>query len=331
MLDSMERLTILRRGLGRDSIAMLCLLFDRGWIAAGGEPVHAKDVDAVVFTDTGAEWPSTYALISRIRAMCAARGIRFVAQMKPPEEQWKTHLERRTVGQRGGQPWRLDASGTIEEKAARGYYHLRAPIMADYSSKGTIVAFSDASCTANHKIAPNRALIDDLSVERFGLNNRQWSALVAAGRRLPHRVLLGIAADEADRAISGSGPLYEENLYPLVEMGICKSDEAAILRRFFLDGVQKSGCVMCKFAPLSWYWALSEMEPEQFEAVGAYEARALEHNPRLLIFPKRGLPVREAVRQWRIENPDATIDAVLAKDYKRCDRPGATRSDAEAA
>lgn len=322
-----NRLTILRCGLGRDSLAMLCLLFEHR-LVVDGEILTPGHVDAVVFTDTGAEWPATYALIPRIKAMCAARGLRFIAQMKPPREQWQPFLEGRTIGQKGGQPWRQDDEGTIEEKAARGFYHLRAPIMADYGSKGTIVALSDPSCTANHKIAPNRAMLDDLCHEKFGVGNREWSQLVKQGRRLPHRMLIGIAADEADRAVDGDGPLYEESRYPLVEMGISKPDEGAILRRFFLEDVHKSGCTMCKFAPLAWYWALSEEEPEQFEAVCAYESKALARNSKLLIFPRSGLPLEQAVAKWRAENPDATIDAVMSKDYKRCDRGGAAKKSA---
>ncbi len=47
------------------------------------------------------------------------------------------------------------------------------------------------------------------------------------GLRQPHLVLLGIAADEAHRAIAGEkGPKYETNAYPLVEMGVSKAMEA---------------------------------------------------------------------------------------------------------
>ena len=82
---------------------------------------------------------------------------------------------------------------------------------------------------------------------------------------------------------------------------------------------------MCKFAPVWWYWAIREEVPEQFEAVVDYEARALRRNPKLLVFPRYGVPLPEAVRRWRAENPDATIDAVMSKDYKRCDKGGVAK------
>lgn len=49
-------LTTLNCGLGRDSIAMLCLLAERQ-LMVDGEHVGPEAVDAVLFADTGAEWP----------------------------------------------------------------------------------------------------------------------------------------------------------------------------------------------------------------------------------------------------------------------------------
>jgi hypothetical protein len=324
------RLTILRCGAGQDSIAMLCLLVEQG-LLVGGERIHVSDVDAVVFTDVGNEWRSTMALLPRIHAFCDRHGLRFLAQMKPSEEEQEAWLETlaplrvaaRAAGTvyRGTPPWRVPVAGeSIEQRAERGYYHARVGIMADYQSKDTIVALTDASCTANHKIGPSRALIEDLSNERFGLGNRQWAAAVKRGDRLPHQVLLGIAADEAGRASVEGGPLYEANFYPLIEMGISKPMEGEILRRHGFGDVRKSGCVMCKFQPAGWYWALSVVEPDTFAKVVAYEARARAKNPNLLIFPAAKKSIAEVVRAWRARNPDATVDSVLDKSYERCDR-----------
>ena len=65
-------------------------------------------------------------------------------------------------------------------------------------------------------------------------------------------------ADEAHRAIKTGRPAYEDPIYPLVDMGIEKADEAAILARHGLDWVRKSGCFMCPFQPVGWFWALRE-------------------------------------------------------------------------
>lgn len=334
-------LTIFRMGLGRDSLAMLGLLLE-GKLTAGGAPLTPEDVDAVVFTDPGAEWQGTYALIPKVARLCEQHGLRFIVQAKPPAEGttgWREWVKTRPIGSREEAPWRRTrtTAETVEERAARGYYHPRAPIMADYASKGTVVAYNDASCTVNHKIGPNRGLINDLAQERFGLDNRAWSAAVRKGARPPHRVLLGIAADETERLVECPGPAYEKTFYPLAEAGVTKDTEGPILARYGFENVHKSGCVMCKFQPIEWYWALRETDPAKFAEVVAFEANALRTSPNLLLFPK-GVPpsngwngdprpakererltLDAAVRLWRDLNPHATIDAVLSKAYKMCD------------
>lgn len=336
-------LTIFRLGLGRDSIAMLCLLVE-GRLTAGGVPLHPEDVDAIVFTDPGAEWSNTYATIPRVQELCSRYGLRFIVQAKPPEEGpegWRSWVNTREIGSRVVAPWREERAGeTIESKAARGYYHARAPIMADYASKGMVVAYKDASCTVNHKIGPNRALMDDLARERFGpdADNARWSAAVRKGLRPPHRVLIGIAADETERLTPCPGPAYEQTFYPLAEAGITKDDEEPILQRHGFGDVKKSGCIMCKFQPIEWYWALSVTDPDRFGEVAAFEANALKTSPNLLLFPKgvppsngwngdprpakerARLPIRGAVELWRSLNPRATVEQVLSKAYG-CERP----------
>jgi hypothetical protein len=46
--------------------------------------------------------------------------------------------------------------------------------------------------------------------------------------------------------------------YPLVELGITKEGESPILKRYGLDHIRKSGCVMCHSQPAEWYWVLFE-------------------------------------------------------------------------
>jgi hypothetical protein len=342
---SPDRLTVLRCGMGRDSLAMLCLLVEGGLIA-GGRSVTLRDVDAVVFTDVGAEWRSTYALVPRIRALCEQHGLRFLFQRKPAPEHAATFTAAcRAAGTMRGvpRPWRAVDPGTIEGRCSTGWYHLRVGIMDDYASRDAVVAYKDGGCTANHKIMPGLALVDDLCRERFslGCSDNGWGNLVKKGLRRPHRILLGIAADEAQRAVYDGARLYEQALYPLIEMGVTKAREAAILARHGFDTAHKSGCVMCKFASPAWAWALSVTEPDTFAKVGAYEANALDNGRKAdneqYVYPKyvaadgrRRLRIAEVVADWRERNPDATVKAVMAKDYKRCDRvDGATMPKAQ--
>ena len=375
------RLVILRCGLGRDSITMLALLVEKG-LVAGGRIIRAKDVDAVVFTDTGAEWPHTYALIPRVRAFCERHGLRFIVQATPPREGpngWAAWLrwqvtERARIRAKTGNPkaklpgglvpaWRRQRPQTIEARAESGYYHRRAPIIDDYRSRAALILKGGGGdCTENHKILPSREMMQDLAIERFGAwaTNDAWGEAVLAGRRQPHLVLLGIAADEAGRAREvdprASSTPFEENRYPLVEMGIEKPMEGAILARHGFADARKSGCYACKYQDRSWYWALLVLEPALFAKVEEWEASSVARaGPRMSLFPAsrsalvRGhpnpilaewkregwawervtdkekdkdqivafIPLREQVRRWRLANPDAELEEVMAKEYRK--------------
>ena len=310
----MESLTTLNLGLGRDSIAMLCLLAERA-LVVDGVALGPEDVDAVIFSDTGAEWTHTYQLLPRVAALCSAMGVRLLHLRKPPTATWKANP--RAKGCRETPAWCVDEEGTIEAKAARGHYHRRIPIIDEYRRFGTIAVTVSASCTSNHKVLPIRRCMEDLAVARFGIGNRSWAAQCRAGKLPKHRVLIGIAADESDRAIDTGRPFYERPVYPLVDMGIEKADEAAILARHGFDDVRKSGCVMCPYQPAGWFWVLRETDAERWSEVLAYEAQALEKTPTLGGIVG-GKPMAEAVEAWRARNPRATIDEVLNKQYSRC-------------
>ena len=329
-----ERIVTLNLGLGRDSLAMLGLLAE-GRLVAEGRRLGPADIDAVVFADPGAEWSHSLALLPRIRRFCMRHALRFVVIAKPAPETWSAYLvglpAPRTPERRAaldGRPWRASEPASIEEKAATGWYHLRPPILEDYQSRGTIASRASKDCTINHKVEPIRKLVSDLSLERFGLDNRAWGAEVRAGRRWPHLALIGIAADEAERAVfahpllGGSGPWYATEAYPLIEAGISKADEQPILSRHGFSDARKSGCYLCPFQPIGWFWALRETDPEGWASVVAYEAAALAENPRMFLVGKT--PIPEAVNAWRARNPNATVEAVLSKDYARsCERPPA--------
>jgi len=349
-------LTILMMGMGRDSITEL-LLVKEGKLKSEGRILKPEDIDAVTFIDTGAEWKHTWDQVPKVRALCEEMGIRFLVAHKPPTAQAEAHSER-LIGLRTrkkaamarmkevqdtdpftyerlkaevaalnrdiqtGHPWRKDPPESIEGKAASGYYHNRVGIMEDYAEKGMIVRICDkGSCTANHKLAAARHLLNDLAQERFGVGNRGWSAGVKKGQLGRHRILIGIAADEATRAIDMGRPKYERATYPLVESNVSKFDEQAILERHGFGDVRKSGCFMCKFQPIGWYWVLREKHPKAFQRVVEYEQNAMQAHPRnpkaMLIMYNAGVPITEAVEQWRAKNPEATIAAVMRKDYAR--------------
>ena len=315
-------LVTLNCGLGRDSIAMLCLLAEHQLVMEG-QHIGPADVDAVIFADTGAEWPHTYALLPVVADFCAAMGVRFIHIAKPPEygeRGWRDNP--RAHGDREDPAWVVGSEEwTIAERAASGAYHRRIPIIPEFSRYGKIAVTVNASCTDNHKVQPIRRVMADLCLERFGVDCRSWGHLVRRGLRERHRVLIGIAADEADRAINTGRPFYEWAVYPLLEAGLTKPAETAILARHGFDmdlPIYKSGCVMCPFQPIGWFWALSVLHPDLFEVVVEYEAAALAKNPAMhLIGGRKGQPIRLAVAAWRARNRHATIEGVLRKAYQR--------------
>ena len=75
---------------------------------------------------------------------------------------------------------------------------------------------------------------------------------------------------------------------------IAKGDEAAILERWGFGHVVKSGCYMCPYQPLSWFWVLARRQPVLWKRTVAYEAAAYNDNPKMRLF--KGKSLEEAVR-----------------------------------
>lgn len=315
-----DRLVVFNLGLGRDSIAML-ILAAAGKLLIDGRPCGFESIDVVVFSDTGAEWPYTYALIPRIEAMAAAYGFRFVVLAKPRMHGptgWVTNPRPR--GDRSTPVWVEATEGmTIDDKAAAGGYHLRLPIMAEYMRFGKIAITQSGACTSNHKVGAIRRFTDDLCRERFGVGTRSWASKVRNGTARPHLMVLGFAADEGTRQAKEDRPDYEIGSYPLIDAGITKADEQPILVDGGFGDVLKSGCIMCPFARLGTFWALRELHPDLFADVVEYEAAALEVNGKMHL--KRGGDIADRVENWRRNNPDVTIQAVLAKGFSMCTKP----------
>jgi hypothetical protein len=327
-----ERVVTLQMGLGRDSVAMLLLLVE-GHLVAEGVPIVPDDVDAVVFVDTGAEWKHTLAVSPRVRALCDRHRLRYLVLEKPGacgETGYAGYLAGlpplKAPGRRealAARPWRAEGAtpDTIEGKARSGWYHLQPPILEEYRSRETIVTRQTPDCTSKNKVEPARKLLDDLSLEAFGIGTEAWGRDVKAGRRPPHLSLLGIAANEAGRvqtahvSMGGPGRWYVAEAYPLVEIGVTKADEAPILERHGFSDMLKSGCVLCPYQPVGWYWALRETDPAKWADVVEYEAAALAKNARMFI--AGDTPIAEAVERWRAKHPDATVEGVLAKSYER--------------
>lgn len=219
--------------------------------------------------------------------------------------------------------WAPDAAGrrakydTVEKRAAAGVYHLRPEILTDFGWKGTIPLRTDKSCTGNHKVAPIRKVTEDLAIEKFGpwANNSSWGNAVKKGKREPHLNLIGLAADETDRLEKGGDvgcftARYVTEAYPLAEMGIGKKDEQPILDACGFGDVRKSGCWMCPFQPIGWWWALSELEPDLFARAVKAEAESTKRDPKLF-FVGSAKGKRSEQKKQEIETARAKRDQRL--------------------
>ncbi len=321
-----DRIIVLNCGVGRDSLTMWSLLLDDKLEVEGLGTLGVLDIDGVVFSDTGCEWPHTYAALDQLHEQCELSGTPLFVLRKPDGD--------------CARALRPESVCAVVAKAELGGYHTRPSILADLQSRATVASLGKGDCTDNHKIQPIRRLLSDLARVRFGVaDNAAWGRLVRKGERGPHVTLIGIAADETSRLRNGGkGPSYVTERYPLVTMGIAKGDEQPHLEEWGFGHLRKSGCYMCPYQPPSWYWALRETEPETYAEVLEFERVALARNPRMnatgvRVGGRQGslLTIDQVVSRWRERNPDATVDAVLDKQYSRCTKDARAMRKAESA
>jgi hypothetical protein len=256
-------LTIQSHGLGVDSTALTVLLLT--------DPRFKKYYpDAIVHSDTGAEMPHTHQLVL------------------PALNQWLTQHDYQSL------------PGYSNEVIVLGYDdpRYRPPSRRGMMDEWHMQRRSPGiptreirSCTDGAKIAPTRAWLNQQLDLRFG----KWKRY-----GLRHRVLIGIAADEAARceglvAFVPQTAQYLENVFPLVEFGITKAECLRILAEAGLPAY-KSGCFLCPFQPLAWWWAIRVLYPELHARSVAMEELAAARNPKLRLVNK--LPLDEEIDRW---------------------------------
>lgn len=101
---------------------------------------------------------------------------------------------------------------------------------------------------------------------------KKWLRAAGASKA---SVLLGISADEANRAVP-SRDRWIINLYPLVEMGWTRLDCMRFLQEVGLPLPPKSRCWICPMQPLDAWRTLAARHPELFEKAAVLEDLALE-------------------------------------------------------
>tara|TARA_Y100000004_G_scaffold178314_1_gene220782 strand:- start:72 stop:884 length:813 start_codon:yes stop_codon:yes gene_type:complete len=215
------RPVILSYGGGINSTALLL-----EWVKQG------KQLDLVIFADTGSEMPETYEFIDKyVKPFCKKHNLPF-------ETAFYT-ASNRVAGVKEGR-WQENERVSIYD-----YY--------DYQK--AVPSVRQRSCTDKFKVEP---------IEKY--IKKKWG-----DKKYPLR-LIGIDAGESHRARYIIDPLtgekeklYEHNEYPLIDWGW---DRNACLARIEEEGWSnpgKSGCFFCPFQKKKSWADLLKNKPDLFD------------------------------------------------------------------
>lgn len=164
-------------------------------------------------------------------------------------------------------------------------------IMRDDSARDVIPVFGytgrplSRTCTANFKIATlGREL------RRRGANKND-----------PATVMIGISVDEIERAGRGRYESWERRTYPLLDLGLRRSDCEEVIRKAGLPVPPKSSCFFCPYhRPLVWA-EMRRDEPQLFDKAVALERHMNARNAnngRQPVFLTRTLrPLDESIQE----------------------------------
>lgn len=210
-------------GLGRHSVGMLVGLRDRG------EPV-----DAILFADTGDEWPETYAYIPILAAWLASVGYPPITVVRNP-------------------------SPIAGDRSLSAECHRKSVLPSP--------AYGGKSCSLKWKVEPQRRWIASWPMAReawarggvvmnlIGYDDSPRERQRAARGRL-------------------KWPPGHHNRYPLQEWGWTLPDCLAAIRRAGLPVPVKSACWMCPNAKKPEIRSLAAMHPHLARRAMGLEARA---------------------------------------------------------
>jgi hypothetical protein len=226
------------------------------------------EIDAIFFEDTGVEMPYTIQYADWLEGKCSELGIPFII-----------------VGMN-------DSVVAPSKRGPMDAAYLRQP-------KPGIPTRTPRSCTISRKVQPCSNLLNahhDLRRGRW----RQGDLIAGVDPGTRHRVVLGIATDEAHRCDGQTRAVdphraWIEVHYPMVEFEMTRAGAAEAIRRAGWPRALKSGCFCCPCQPLGHYWAISRIWPDLYERALAMEMAAWAHNPKLTL---TGKPLEEAVAGW---------------------------------
>lgn len=146
-------------------------------------------------------------------------------------------------------------------------------------------------CTDRYKVRPILSYL-----------KREMGATKAA----PVESWIGISTDEKHRAIRASVGGIQVKRYPLIELGLSRSDCEVIIREAELPVPPKSGCWFCPFQKQSIWHRMKREEREHFDA-----ALVMESNARGKDGSSKYLPMFGSLQRVAMQDELVGFDAAI--------------------
>jgi hypothetical protein len=159
-------------------------------------------------------------------------------------------------------------------------------------------------CTAEYKIKPIKRQIRDL----LGYPHP---------RRVPKGVFveqwIGISVDEFHRA-KDSGVAYMRNRFPLIGLGLSRSDCLRLLRNRGLESTPRSACLGCPYHDNAQWRSLRDTSPGEWDDVVAFDRAIRAGNARA---NADGNPLlgQAFLHRSRVPLHEAPIDKITANEW----------------
>ncbi len=190
--------------------------------------------DAVIFADTGDEPYWVYDYLKVLEEYAAAHGAEVLTAQKGRLSEW------------------------VIDRQKQGKRFVSVPVFTA-SPDGGREGMLRRQCTREFKIEPITKKVREV----LGYRPRQ---------RVKERVrcMIGITIDEVER-MKPSRQKWITNTFPLVDLGIHRTDCAKIMTDAGLPEPQKSACLYCPYhSDAYWQWMKTE-EPETFQQAVAFD------------------------------------------------------------
>lgn len=228
------KLVVLSFGLGQDSTALLLMYIHDPEFRKRFAP---NDL-IVIFADTGDEHDHTYEHLKKMKRLCKENGIEMV------------HITS-DMGYHG-EGW----------DSLRHQYNLHSTCGSKAYPK---------VCSARLKINPIYNYLEDYLANRYGLPRGRKRAHKAFSRIYGKiHVLIGIGADEERRVAGSFDEKWKEmslhNVYPLIQMGMTRTDCQMANQKYLDYAVFPSNCVLCPWLSLQELLYLNRFMSDDFEA-----------------------------------------------------------------